>query len=73
MMTTNATNPALYTPSSSNMRLVNGNRVIEVTNVQQITDFQQFFPETCKDQQQKHKGVCHNEVDPKSWTKKLLR
>ena len=52
MITTNVTNPALYSPSSSNMRLVNGNRMIEVTNVQQITDFQQFFLETCKEKQQ---------------------
>ena len=33
MITTNVTNPALYTPSSSNMRQVYGYRMIEVTNV----------------------------------------
>ena len=44
MITTNVTIPALYSPSSSNMRQVNGNRMIEATKVQQITDFQQFFP-----------------------------
>ena len=43
MITTNVTNPALYTPSSSNMRQVNGYRMIEGTNVYQNTDFQQLF------------------------------